>query len=97
GDEWAPLLEEIAAICRDEWQYLLPTTHHARKHLRSICERTLHFEQHFLNLYRLFLLEQLRSTEQESVRSAKWVQEQLPLADAEITATLQTLDRREDT
>jgi predicted nucleotidyltransferase len=90
GDEWTPLLEEIAAVCRDECQYLIPTAPRAREHLRSICERTLHFEQHFLTLYKQFLLEQLRSTEQGQVRFARWVQEQLPLNDAEITATLQT-------
>ena len=96
GDEWTSLLEEITAVCRDEWQYLIPTAPRAREHLRSICERTLHFEQHFLTLYKQFLLEELRSTEQERVRFARWVQEQLPLDDAEITAALQTLRQGED-
>jgi hypothetical protein len=91
GDEWSSLLEEIAVSCRDEWQYLIPTAYSARKHLRKICERTLRFEQHFLALYKSYLLGQLRSTEQEHVRFAIWVQEQLPLDDAEIIAMLQTL------
>jgi len=96
GDEWTSLLEEIPAVCRDEWQYLIPTAPRAREHLRSICERTLHFEQHFLTLYKQFLLAELRSTEQERLRFARWVQEQLPLDDAEITAALQTLRQGED-
>lgn len=96
GGEWAPFLEEIAAVCRDEWQYLLPTALSAQKHLRSICERTLQFEHHFLTQYKRFLLEQLRSTEQEPVRFARWVQGQLPLDDGEVTAMLRTLDEQED-
>ncbi len=90
GDEWSSLLEEIAISCRDEWQYLIPTASHARKLLRLLCERTLRFEQHFLSLYKLYLLEQLHSTEPEHARFAMWIQEHLPLADAEVTAMLQT-------
>lgn len=91
GDEWSSLLEELASFCRDRWQYLIPTESHARKLLRDICERTLRFEQHFLTLYKSFLLEQLRSTESEHVRFAMGLQEQLPLADAEVTAMLQRI------
>ncbi|HLG61758.1 MAG TPA: nucleotidyltransferase domain-containing protein [Ktedonosporobacter sp.] len=89
GDEWTALLEEITTSCRDEWQYLIPTAPHARKRLREICERTLRFEQHFLTCYRSYLLEQLRSTEQEHIRVARQFQEQSPLDDAEIIALLQ--------
>lgn len=96
GDEWSSLLEEIAISCRDEWQYLIPTASHARKLLRSLCERTLRFEQHFLSLYKPYLLEQLRSTEQEHARFAMWLQEHFPLDDAEVTAMLQTLGQRVD-
>lgn len=91
GDEWVSLLEEIAIFCRDEWQYLIPPAPQARKHLRSICERTLRFEQHFFVLYKPYLLEQLRSTEQEHVRFAIWLQKQLPLDDTEVMAALQAL------
>ncbi len=94
GGEWASLLEEIAVVCRDEWQYLIPTAERARMRLRSTCERTLQFEQHFLVLYRSFLLEQLRSTDQEAVRFARWVQGQVPLDDREVVAMLQRLDQR---
>ncbi len=97
GDEWSSLLEEIALSCRDEWQYLIPSASHARKHLREICEHVLRFEQHFLTRYTSYLLEQLRSTEQEHVRFAVWFQERLPLDDAEVTAMLETLGQQEET
>lgn len=91
GDKWSSLLEEIALSCRDEWQYLIPTASHARKSLRDLCERTLGFEQHFLMLYKSYLLDQLRSTEPEYVQFALELQEQLPLDDAEVRAVLQFL------
>lgn len=90
GDEWTALLEEIAVFCRDEWQYLIPTTSPARKQLREICERTLRFEQHFLTHYKSYLLGQLRSSEQEHVRIARQFQGQSPLDDAEVIALLQS-------
>ncbi len=54
-DERASLLENIATYCRDEWQYLIPTTDYGRKHLREICEQTLGFERHFLTRYTNYL------------------------------------------
>lgn len=90
GDEWTALLEEITISCREEWQYLIPTAHHARKRLRELCERTLRFGQHFLTRYKSYLLGQLRSTEQEHVRVARQFQEQSPLDDTEVIALLQS-------
>jgi len=90
GDEWTSLLEEITVFCRDEWQYLIPTTHHACERLRELCEHTLRFEQHFLTCYKSYLLGQLRPTEQEHVRIARQFQEQSPLDDAEVIALLRS-------
>lgn len=92
GDEWSSLLEEIDHFCRDEWQYLIPAEPHARQRLRNICERVLAFERYFLTCYRSYLLAQLRSSEPEPVRFARWVQQQLPLDDAEIRTILQAPD-----
>lgn len=91
GDEWSSLLEEISTHCRGEWQYLIPAERRDRQRLRALCERTLHFEQHFLTAYLPYLLEQLRSTEQEYVRLAVCFQEQLPLDDEEIMSVLQSV------
>lgn len=90
-DEWSSLLEDIATHCLAEWQYLIPTEHHARQRLRGICERAHRFEQYFLTLYKPYLLDQLRSTEQEHVRFAMRLQEQLPLDDEEVTAAIQAI------
>lgn len=89
GDEWASHLDEVMTFCLQEWQYLIPAEKHARQQLRAICERTLQFERHFLALYKLYLLEQLDSSEQEAVRFARWVQEHLPLEDREVMTTIE--------
>jgi hypothetical protein len=83
------LLETIVTFCRDEWQYLIPTTGSARKQLRELCQRILSFEQYYMACYRTYLLEQLRSTEPEHVRIAMEVQKQVPLADKEVIEALQ--------
>ncbi|GLV60900.1 hypothetical protein KDH_77190 [Dictyobacter sp. S3.2.2.5] len=91
GDEWTPLLAEIATFCRDRWQYLIPEALEERARLRSICQRALGFEQHFLTCYKPCLLNQLRSTNPAHVRFASWVQQQVPLDDPEVIAALQAL------
>lgn len=84
GDEWALLLDSINVFCREKWQYLLPAGATERQHLQAICQQILRFEQHFLNIYRLYLLEQLRSTSQEHVQHALWTQQQIPLVDEQV-------------
>jgi hypothetical protein len=91
GDEWSSLLKEVSTICRDEWQYLIPVERRDRQRLRALCERTLHFEQHYLSIYKPYLLEQLHSTEQEYACLAVWFQEQFPLDDEEIMSVLQSV------
>jgi len=93
GDEWSSLLEEISFVCRDKWQYLIPEAECDRQRLRALCERTLNFEQHFLSIYKPYLLEQIHSTEQEYARLALWFQEQFPLDDEEIMSVLQRMSR----
>lgn len=90
NDEWSSFLEDLTAFCQQKWHYLLPETEVDRQHLRSLCERALDFEEHFLTHYKLYLLAQLQSEEQESRRFAHWIQEQLPLDDAEIREVLQS-------
>lgn len=78
GDEWSSLLDEIAHFCREEWQYLIPEDPQAREHLREICGRVLRFEQHFLSLYKPFLLGQIRSQDIDAFKFARWIQEKVP-------------------
>jgi hypothetical protein len=59
GDQWTSLLDALYTICRGRWNYFLPTDPGDRSYLRTLCEQTLAFENHFLTIYRDFLLEEL--------------------------------------
>ena len=84
NDEWSSFLEELTTFCQGQCQYLLPETELDRQHLRALCERALAFEEHFLACYKPYLLTQLQSDEQDHRKFALWVQEQLPLDDADV-------------
>jgi hypothetical protein len=86
GDEWAPLLEDIYASCRGAWRYRIPDAPDERRHLRELCQRTLAFENHFLTVYKTYLLGELRSTNAAARRQALDVLARLPFADADVLA-----------
>lgn len=56
GDGWAEFLDELFARCRNEWGYLIPEPAADRATLRTLCERACGFFDHFLGVYRTFLL-----------------------------------------
>lgn len=83
-DEWATLFEQLYEKCRMAWQYRIPAAPAARNELRHICRQALRFENHFLNIYKPFLLAELRSAPTPARVRALWVQERIPFADTEI-------------
>lgn len=62
NDEWAPLFGEIYE-CRKRWGYRVPQAPEDEAHLRSLCARMLEAENHFLGLYKDYLLAELRRGE----------------------------------
>ena len=48
-------LIEIYTFCHEEWHYLIPPGEYDRLRLRTICERTLSFERHFLTVYSQYM------------------------------------------
>lgn len=61
NDKWSGLIEEVYATVRQAWEYRLPESRRERRHLQKLCRRALAFENHFLTIYRDFLLEQIHS------------------------------------
>lgn len=86
GGEHAGLLDDLYALCRGRWQYLIPDDPAERRGLRDICARTLAFENDFLLEYRAFLLGELRGADAEGRRMALEALERAPLADEEVAA-----------
>lgn len=91
NDEWATLFEDIYTCCREQWHYLIPERDADRQRLRAICERTLAFENHFLGIYKGFLLAQLREADEAAVQHALWVQERIVYDDVEVLRVVQSL------
>ncbi len=84
GDEWATLLDDMAAWVRGAWQYRIPPAQEERAHLRAICARTLEFENHFLALYRRYALSELHGDDPLGRQLAIEAQQRIPLADADL-------------
>lgn len=90
SDEYGDLLDDIYSYCRQRWQYLIPAAPGERQRLRSICERTLAFENHFLAIYKDYLLAELHSTDAEGRNAALSVLARVPFVDDEIAAAVRS-------
>ena len=65
NDQWTEFIEDIHALCRARWRFGIPKPDDERRKLRDLCRRTLAFENHFLDLYRSYLLQELRRSGEE--------------------------------
>lgn len=76
-DEWGQLLQDIYELCRGKWNYLIPEDEDERRVLMHICERTLMFENHFLGIYKEFVLAELSADDEqgrlEAMKVLQWV------------------------
>ena len=63
NDEWTVLLEAASEKIRKQWEYQIPENRDERQQLREICRQALAFENHFLIIYKDFLLTELRDAE----------------------------------
>ncbi|BCL84087.1 nucleotidyltransferase domain-containing protein [Ktedonobacteria bacterium brp13] len=93
GDEWSSFIEETYALCRERWNYLVPDELSARVQLKSLCARALEWENHFLQVYKRFLLTELQDQDNPLLERILWIQENIPYDDQEIQATLQKYRR----
>ena len=66
NDDWADLLEAIYQKCRLEWQYFIPDSSADRQILRDLCHQALAFHNHFLTIYKAFLLAELQSEDEDA-------------------------------
>ena len=91
GDEWTSLLEDLYALCRGQWHYQIPEKEEEREQLRVLCSRVLAWENHFLQIYKPFLLADLRSSTKATQDHALWLMGQIPYEDQDVLAALQEL------
>jgi hypothetical protein len=89
GDQWSELLEVIYTRCKHEWGYRIPASLGDQRALRDMCTRTLEFENHFLRIFKPFVLGELRGDDAEARRAAVWLLGQIPYDDQAIEQALQ--------
>ena len=77
-------MQDIYELCRGKWNYLIPEKQEDRQKLRAICERTLGFENHFMQVYKAFVLSELRSADVKGVLEALSVLQRIMYQDEEI-------------
>jgi predicted nucleotidyltransferase len=91
ADRWTAVLYDTYTLCRGRWNYLIPDDPGERRLLRLICSQALGFENHFLLIYKDFLLRELRSDDVEGKLQALWVLSKIPYKDAEIEVAVRAL------
>ena len=91
SDKWTSLIEATFERVRSEWNYQIPKEHRKRQNLQKICEQALGFENHFLLIYRDFLLDDVSSegeTRQVAVDRLRGIFKD----DSRVTETLQSFE-----
>src|SRR6266545_5772573 len=88
GDVWSEYLETLYRKGKGDWQYAIPEHPADQALLRDLCQHTLHFENHYFQYYRSYLLELLHGTDAERLFAAQRLA-QVVYADAEMTGVLQ--------
>jgi len=96
GDGWSSFFESLYTQCREEWNYRIPTAPDARAELTQICQQALAFENHFLGIYRGFLLAELREADEPEKLHALWVQQRIPFRDPEVIGAVRLLSTSAD-
>lgn len=96
NDEWAWFVEALYTQCREEWQYRIPEQASERYKLRHLCQQAVGFENHFLRLYKHFLLSELQNLDMSVKRRALQIQEELPHVDQDIIRLIQEQSTTED-
>jgi hypothetical protein len=93
-DGWEDFLEMLYTRCRTQWEYRIPDREADREVLRSLCHQTLSFENHFLSVYQMFLLQELRSGVPEREGRALWIMDQIPYQDEEVVMMVKEVEKK---
>lgn len=96
ADDWIDLVTDVYHLCRNRWGYALPTTPAEQMHLRHLCQQVLAFENHFLQHYCSYLLEELRQVPSVTVHVAVQRLGQLIYPDRAVVTALIDLHQHAD-
>ena len=96
NDKWTPLVSGAYEMCRGEWDYYAPESATDRKLLRDLCRQTLEFENHFLKLYKDYLLSELKHADDNNKLYAVQQFGEIIYPDEKVLSALRALEDCED-
>ncbi len=70
GGQVADDFELITSLCRNKFEYMIPTSENDRKDLIDLLPKVLSIENYFLEQYQHFLIENLKNTSPVRVRTS---------------------------
>jgi hypothetical protein len=91
GDVWADFVEAMYTQGKQAWSYRVPGATADRALLRDLCARMLAFENHYLAIYRAWLLDDARSPEVETQRFVAARLSEVLFPDTSVRDTLMVL------
>jgi predicted nucleotidyltransferase len=96
ADEWTELVADVYQLCRNRWGYMIPAGSAEQAQLRSLCHEILAFENHFLSVYRGYLLEELQHPDAALARFAVDRLGQLIYPNRRVVAALRQVQQQAD-
>jgi len=96
ADEWTDVVEQVYAICRNRWGYRVPADPVDRGLLCDLCRRALAFENHFLVVYRAYLLALLQGPDRGQRLSALETLRHVIYPMPDVTTSVQALAQDSD-
>jgi hypothetical protein len=67
ADEWAEFIQTIYGKCAQQWSYHVPENPDDRLLLKDLCRQMVSFENHFLCVYKVYLLQQLQGNDHDAL------------------------------
>lgn len=96
ADEWAPFLQEVYTRCDRQWEYRVPDETSDRVVLEHLCRQMIAFENHYLSIYRVYLLQLLQKGERDAVLFAAKRLQEVIYSDQEVVNTLRGIEDERD-
>jgi len=96
ADEWTIFLQEVYTKCCQVWEYRVPDDTSDRVTLESLCRRMIIFENHYLSVYKAYLLQQLQGKKRDAILFAAKQLQEVIYPDQEVVSILRVIKYEHD-
>jgi hypothetical protein len=96
ADEWTTFLQDVYLKCDRQWEYRVPDDTSDQVVLEYLCHRMITFENHYLNIYKAYLLQQLQGSERDAILFAAKQLQEVAYPDQEVVNILHAIKHEHD-